>query len=169
MQRLTFAAALCLTLACNNNSTGNNITVKDSAISTPQDTPGTAMPVMAEIQDTASLKGEWFLMAVLPSDTATGRIPTLNFDLSKHRFSGNTGCNRVSGSFMLTDTSFSFGKDMISTKMACVGYNEQAFIDNLLRTNHYKIKDGVLILMFDATELSRWTRKPEKPKKTAKA
>lgn len=70
---------------------------------------------------------------------------------------------------MLTDTSFSFGKDMISTKMACVGYNEQAFIDNLLRTNHYKIKDGVLILMFDATELSRWTRKPEKPKKTAKA
>jgi len=43
--------------------------------------------------------------------------------------------------------------------MACVGYNEKEFIETLLRTNSYKLQSGTLILLFDQTELSRWTRK----------
>ncbi|MFT3826185.1 MAG: META domain-containing protein [Chitinophagaceae bacterium] len=168
MQRLTFAAILLL-LACNNNSTGSDITTRDTSAVTTADSPTAMMTTIPVAQDTAGLRGEWFLQAVLPSDTATGKIPSLNFDLAKRRVSGNTGCNRLSGSFVLTDTSLTFGKDMITTKMACIGYNEHAFLENLVRTNHYKIKDSVLILMFDATELSRWTRKPEKPVQTGKA
>jgi len=65
----------------------------------------------------------------------------------------------MSGTFNYTDTTLSFNKDIVSTKMACVGYNEKAFLENLLRTNTYKLENGILILMFEETELSRWTRK----------
>ncbi len=43
--------------------------------------------------------------------------------------------------------------------MACIGYNEKEFIESLLRANTYKLQNGILILMFNQTELSRWTRK----------
>jgi len=42
--------------------------------------------------------------------------------------------------------------------MACPGYNEKAFLDNLLKTNRYRIKNGVLQLMYNTTILSNWVR-----------
>lgn len=109
-----------------------------------------------------SINGKWFLQPVLPSDTAAGRYPEIIFHLSRKTFSGNTGCNTMNGSFQRTDTSFVFNEKIRLTKKLCTGYNEQAFLNNLLKTNRYKIEDGVLILLFDMTELSRWTRKPMK-------
>src|ERR1700724_3450050 len=46
-----------------------------------------------------TLNGEWFLQVVLPSDRTTGKTLTLVFNLSKGTFTGNTGCNTMSGSF----------------------------------------------------------------------
>jgi heat shock protein HslJ len=105
-----------------------------------------------------TLAGTWELQPVLASDTATGRIPTIHFDLDKQKFTGNTGCNSVSGSFLLKGDSLIFNEQIISTKMACAGYNEKAFLDNLFKTNRYQIKEGVLQLMFNATILSNWVR-----------
>ena len=51
------------------------------------------------IQDTTTIGGSWYLVPVLSSDTAAGKLPTLNFELATGRFSGNTGCNEMSGSF----------------------------------------------------------------------
>ena len=65
----------------------------------------------------------------------------------------------MSGQFDFTDSSLQFNQRIITTKMACVGYNEKAFLETLLRTNSYKLQSGTLILLFDQTELSRWTRK----------
>jgi heat shock protein HslJ len=107
-----------------------------------------------------SLNGEWFLQPVLASDTAAGKFPSINFNISKSTFTGNTGCNRMSGSFKRTDTSLTINQNITLTKMLCVGYNEAAFIKTLLNTNRYKREDSVLVLMFDQTVLSRWTRKP---------
>jgi hypothetical protein len=53
--------------------------------------------------------------------------------------------------------------------MNCTGYDEAAFIKSLLSTNGYKFDKGMLVLMFDATELSRWTRKPQKKLRMNKA
>ncbi len=122
-----------------------------------------------DIADTASLNGQWFLQPLLASDTAAGKIPVLKINLSAGTFTGNTGCNTMNGSFQKTDTSLVFNQNIMTTKMACTGYDEAAFIKSLLRTNRYKIKKGVLILMFDATELSRWTRKPDRRIKINKA
>ena len=114
--------------------------------------------------DTATLAGNWVLQPVLSSDTASGSIPKLNFNLSSKKFSGNTGCNNMSGSFFISKDSLSFNEHFIATRKMCEGYNEKAFIDNLTKTNHYKIVDGVLQLMNDQTILSKWTRKSETTK-----
>ena len=117
----------------------------------------------------AGLAGKWYLQAVLASDTATGRNPEINFDVRHGHFSGNTGCNSMRGSFRVTDSTISFSEQVITTKMMCVGYNEDAFLKNLIRCDGYKIQNGVLILMVEGTEISRWSRKIIKPEKTLKA
>ncbi len=121
------------------------------------------------IQDTSTIAGKWELVPVMPSDTAAGRIPQLNFDLTTKNFSGNTGCNSMSGSFEINKDALGFGTNMISTKMACQGYNEKAFIDNLLKTNRYEIKAGVLQLMYNTTILSKWERHVSDTLKAEKA
>jgi heat shock protein HslJ len=118
-------------------------------------------------KDSSSLNGQWFLQAVLPADTATGKIPSINIRLSAGSFSGNTGCNSMNGSFRKTDSSFVFDKNIAVTRRFCTGYDEAAFLRNLQRTNNYKLENGELILLFDATELSRWTRTP-RPKPVIK-
>ena len=119
-----------------------------------------------EVKIDTSLNGEWFLQPVLASDIATGKIPSIRFNVSKKTFTGNTGCNAMSGSFQLTDTSLIFSEQIMTTKMSCIGYNEAAFLKNLLRSNRYKVENGTLVLLFDATEISRWTRQEGKRKKT---
>ena len=108
--------------------------------------------------DTTRLDGTWYLQPVLASDTATGHIPFITFDVKKKRFSGHTGCNRMSGRFELTGKTLGLDSNIVTTKMACTGYNESAFIKSLLHTNGYKFDNGQLVLLFDATELSRWDR-----------
>ena len=145
MKQLFLAAAFLVSLTCRQNepsATGRN----DSA----------EMRSDATVNET--LGGLWKLQPVLASDTATGNIPTINFDLKKHTFTGNTGCNEMSGSFALKGDSLAFTEQIIVTKMNCAGYNEKAFLDNLFKTNRYQIKEGVLQLMYDATVLSKWVR-----------
>ena len=108
--------------------------------------------------DTATIAGHWQLLPVLASDTSAGKTPQLNFDINTKTFSGNTGCNTISGSFILENDALSFGDNMVSTRMACPGYNEKAFLESLLKTNRYEIKNGVLQLMYNTTVLSQWVR-----------
>ena len=114
--------------------------------------------------DDTTIAGIWVLQPVLASDTAAGRIPQLNFNLVTKKFTGNTGCNDMSGNFFIRKDSLSFNEQIITTRKACEGYNEKAFINNLTKTNRYKIVDGVLQLMSDQTILSKWTRKVDTTK-----
>lgn len=125
----------------------------------------------APIKDTTILGGTWYLQPVLASDTAAGEVPTLDFDMQKTLFTGNTGCNKMRGTFWYStqDSSLSFSDKFITTKMFCPGYAEKAFITSLNHTNHYMLKNGMLILKADNTELSKWTRKPPVAEKTGKA
>jgi heat shock protein HslJ len=117
------------------------------------------IPAYATPADT-SLNGEWFLQPVLASDTAAGKFPSIKFNVAKGTFTGHTGCNRMNGTFKRTDTSLTINEHIAVTKMVCPGFNEAAFLKTLLNTNRFKRDDGILVLMFDQTELSRWTRKP---------
>jgi len=145
-----------LVLSCG-SSPNNNLPAQESTNQAKKDTPMARAP--EPMKDTTKLSGIWFLQPVLSSDTAMGKIPRLELNLSTKRFTGNTGCNSMSGTFDFTDSTLQFNQRIITTKMACVGYNEKAFLESLLRTNSYRLQNGMLMLMFDQTELSRWTRK----------
>jgi len=160
MKTLFFMAALYVLLA------GNKILTRNNGDGTPVNA---GKNIKKELADTMSLNGQWFLQPLLSSDTAAGKIPVLHINLPAGTFSGNTGCNDMRGSFQKTDSSLVFSQNMSTTKMNCAGYDEAAFIRSLLRTNGYKFEKGMLILMFDATELSRWTRKPDRKIKMNKA
>ena len=120
----------------------------------------TAAPVHRTL-DTTTLGGLWYLQPVLESDTATGKTPWLELNLATSKFTGNTGCNSMRGQFWFskTDSSLSFGDKFATTKMACPGYNEPAFLNSLRNTAHFRLRNGVLSLVGeDNAELSRWMR-----------
>jgi heat shock protein HslJ len=134
----------------------------DSSIAS-SDSPAMAPDSLRLMSDTVKLAGPWYLLPVLASDTGAGRIPQLHFKTSDKTFTGNTGCNSMSGTFQYTDSTLQFNERIMLTKMACTGYNEAAFIKNLLRTDHYRFEDTVLVLMAGDQEISRWSRHPTKP------
>lgn len=109
--------------------------------------------------DTAVITGSWVLVPVLASDTAAGKIPAINFNSRNKTFTGNTGCNQMSGKYIQHANQISFSHRMVVTKMACEGYNEKQFIESLLRVTSYKFQNGMLILMEGQTPLSKWNRK----------
>jgi heat shock protein HslJ len=72
--------------------------------------------------------------------------------------------------FSANDSSLSFSDKIVTTRMACTGYNEKAFIKSLLLTTHYRLRNGVLtFLAEDNSELSRWARKPATLARSEKA
>ena len=114
-------------------------------------------------RDTTTLGGTWYLQAVLPSDTATGRAPELDLDLAKSHFAGNTGCNSMRGTFYFStkDSSLSFSARIVQTRMSCAGYNETGFMKSLQATGRFRLHNGTLTLLADdKTELSQWARQP---------
>jgi len=104
------------------------------------------------------LAGTWKLMPVLSSDTATGIAPAIKFNVTNGSFTGSTGCNTMTGKFILNGNMLAFKEQMVDKKNNCQGYNEDAFMSSLLKVNHYKIENGVLQLMVDQTVLSKWVR-----------
>jgi heat shock protein HslJ len=157
------AACLLLFAACQSPTGKQNTATRDTVAATAS--------VMTS-PDTTTLGGNWYLQPVLPSDTAAGKTPSLDLNLTKSRFTGNTGCNSMNGEFWFskTDSSLSFSEKIAASKMACPGYNERAFIKSLLSAGRYRLRDGVLTLLSDDnTELSHWVRKPGKAPKALKA
>jgi heat shock protein HslJ len=115
------------------------------------------------------LSGKWYLVPATDADTATGKVPEISFDIKESKFSGSTGCNRMSGTFLAVDsTTLQFSDKMITTRMYCAGYNESGFLQNLLRVESYKFRKGMLILLVGDIEVSRWTRKNPLAKKPVK-
>jgi len=167
----TFVTAACLSLlpACQEPATTTPPAPGgDSAASAAM----AAKIAPAPKPDSTVLAGEWYLQPVLPSDTAAGKTPVLRFDLKKSHFTGNTGCNNMNGKFWFSanDSSLSFSERLVTTRMACTGYNEKAFIKSLLRTTHYRVRNGVLTFLGeDNSELSHWARKPATQARTEKA
>jgi heat shock protein HslJ len=105
------------------------------------------------------LEGKWYLQIVSVNDSSNNRIPEIQFDTKQNRFSGTTGCNQMSGSFIADDSTLHFHDKLITTRMFCPGYNETAFLQNLLKIDGYQFRNGWLILTSKNAVISRWNRK----------
>jgi heat shock protein HslJ len=93
------------------------------------------------------LTGIWELRSMPGSANDWRRIPTLVLDVNSGTFTGNTGCNSMSGRFVAQGTSVVFDNEIIITKMGCTGkYDENVFLKNLLMIDNYKINDTMLQL-----------------------
>lgn len=165
--KILLTGCLCLLLACQDHPASQISPARNDSSALKN-----AAATMTKTPDTTTLGGTWFLQAVLNSDTAAGKTPVLNLDLKKSRLTGNTGCNGMHGEFWYSDkdSSLSISEKLVTTKMACTGYDEKAFIKSLLHVSHYKLKNGMLILLAeDNAELSRWMRKPSAAPASLKA
>jgi heat shock protein HslJ len=107
----------------------------------------------------SELDGKWYLQIVPENDSSNNRIPEIQFDIKQNRFSGTTGCNQMSGSFLASDSTLHISDKMITTRMFCPGYNEMVFLQNLLKVDGYYFKNGWLILTYRNTVISQWSRK----------
>ena len=107
----------------------------------------------------SDLEGKWYLKTAQVNDSSNSRIPEIQFDTKQNRFSGTTGCNQMSGSFVATDSSLHISDKMITTRMFCPGYDEPSFLQNLLKIDAYHFKNGWLILTSKNDVIMQWSRK----------
>ncbi len=102
------------------------------------------------------LVGSWTIDTMhrqvrLPGENLTDVYLTFN---TNSTFSGNAGCNRISGKFVLKGTSIKF-ENIISTKMACPKLEEEtAFLKLLQETvSAYTVTQSTLWLRDGASNI----------------
>lgn len=76
-------------------------------------------------------------------------VPTLQFDASEPRASGNGGCNQYTGPYTQSGSSLRFGP-IVATRRACVdeaaNRQETAFLEALHSTTRFTATGGELVL-----------------------
>lgn len=108
-----------------------------------------SLPAQVINPKTTQLNGldtSWELQNQFGAQLNSKYIPQLIINSAEKKFYGNTGCNRMSGTFAFDEVKIKFNEQIITTKMACEGYNENDFINTLFKVNTYKIQDSVLEL-----------------------
>jgi heat shock protein HslJ len=86
-------------------------------------------------------------MKGIPVQLSGGRRDAfIDFRIDEKRFSGNGGCNQISGNYTLDKNEIKFN-EIISTKMSCEDIAfENTFLDLLKRVDHYEQKGNDLVL-----------------------
>lgn len=113
----------------------------------------------------SQLSGSWELNYISGPRIAfnglyPGKKPTINFDITQKKVSGNSSCNSFSGDLVADDTTINFTGPMISTKMACPGEGEATFFEMLKKVNTYSISaDTTLSFMMGDIAVMRFSKK----------
>jgi heat shock protein HslJ len=91
----------------------------------------------------------WVLteMKGVPVQLSGGRRDAyINFEVAEKRFTGNGGCNQVSGNYSLNKNSIHFS-EVIATKMSCEDIAfENSFLSTLSSIDRYEVKGNDLLL-----------------------
>ena len=102
----------------------------------------------------------WVLteMKGVPVQLSGGRRDAyINFETPEKRFTGNGGCNQVSGNYSLDKKNIHFG-EVISTKMSCEDIQfENTFLSTLNSIDHYEQRGDDLLLKKKKDVLLRFT------------
>jgi len=86
-------------------------------------------------------------MKGVPVQLSGGRRDAfINFDANEKRFTGNGGCNQISGKYRLDKNNIHFS-EVISTKMSCEDIAfENSFLAILNSVNKYEMRRNDLLL-----------------------
>lgn len=74
------------------------------------------------------------------------RTPTLTINAANRVFTGNTGCNSLSGSFNFSEKDIQFGRNIATSKMSCNDYDENVFLTALKKADNYALNGNMLEL-----------------------
>lgn len=102
----------------------------------------------------------WVLteMKGVPVQLSGGRRDaSINFEAPEKRFTGNGGCNQISGNYSLEKKNIHFG-EVISTKMSCPDIEfENTFLSTLNSIDRYEQRGNDLLLKKKKEVLLRFT------------
>lgn len=86
------------------------------------------------------------------------KLPTLEFNLSENRISGNAGCNHYNAGYKLEGSAFTVGPIM-STKMACPNLSgEDAYTKVLSGVSDLKITDSSIVFVRNGKEILKFVK-----------
>ncbi len=91
-------------------------------------------------------------------ENSTFASATLSFSISDSSYSGNNGCNMISGKLFFTHDKVSFGEGL-STRKFCQGIDEHKFNETLRSTNRMKLSNNVLFLFENDKKLAEFVGK----------
>lgn len=108
-----------------------------------------------------ALEGEWELDYLSGPRIALQwkNQPTLNFNLAENKISGFDGCNRMMGSFTLSENNGIRFSQIAGTMMACPDNNADFFLNQFDKIRRFRIVNGKLELLSGAGLLIRMKRK----------
>jgi heat shock protein HslJ len=97
------------------------------------------------------LEKDWVLVELngkpVNMDSSSGRTPHIRFDGTQGRFSGNGGCNGISGAFELKGMNRVSFLRVIRTQMACPALDiENEFLKVLETADNFNVSDTSLVL-----------------------
>ena len=102
-----------------------------------------------KLSDSSWGRSRWVLteMKGVPVQLSGGRRDAyINFEPREKRFSGNGGCNQISGNYSLDKKNIHF-TEVISTKMSCEDIAfENTFLSTLNNVDRYEVKGDNLLL-----------------------
>ena len=125
----------------------------------------TAKKTNKAMTDPIALNGNWELNFITGPRIAFDGLypekkPTISFDVSNGRFSGNTSCNNFNGKLNATGSKISFTDPMAMTKMFCDGQGETTFLDILKKVDSWTVTDGnTLNLKMGDVNMMRFQKK----------
>jgi heat shock protein HslJ len=123
---VTATVILFTAASCTNNDSSTDNTAPAATVTIPDPTD-TTNPTVSDL-DGLENSGTWTSTNVDGRDLVPGSELTVTFwvdDDGTARISGNAGCNQLSGSYTLTDTTLNVNADMISTLRSCKGLMKQ--------------------------------------------
>jgi len=110
--------------------------------------------------ESSKLAGDWELTYISGPRIAfdglyPNKKPTISFDTSTNRVSGNSSCNSFNGKLNSDGNKINFNEPMAMTRMACIdGNGETVFMETLKKINSYSITDDGKILNLNMGDIA---------------
>lgn len=118
----------------------------------PVGTPSEGPDAEPDRDDAGTLFGRRWMLTEIDSVAIRSAKPYIEFERESNRFSGDSGCNRISGRFERQGRNLRLSQ-VISTKRACLDTGDQLtetdFLRRLEQVNRFQIDGDVLRLLAD--------------------
>jgi heat shock protein HslJ len=153
MKNWFLSSALLLLFSCNNQNTKSEASNTQPAQEQPEAQSAPLNAASADVPTLDTSVGfagkKWILKELIgkPVGEVNGKTPYVQFTDTDTRISADGGCNKMSGTYTLSDVNRITFSQMISTKMACPDMQVEDKLAEVLgkADNYYLTKDSLIL------------------------